>query len=72
MSGASHSWVVVSGAGGALGRLITERYVTADRKVLALDQDAAALAAFDNAAGVVTQPVDLADSDALRAVLDET
>jgi 3-oxoacyl-[acyl-carrier protein] reductase len=70
VSAASHSWVVVSGAGGALGRLITERYAAADRKVLALDQDAAALAAFDNSAGVVTQPVDLADSDALQAVLD--
>jgi len=70
VSAASHSWVVVSGAGGALGRLITERYTAADRKVLALDRDATALAALGNAAGVVTQAVDLADSSALQAVLD--
>jgi 3-oxoacyl-[acyl-carrier protein] reductase len=70
VSGAPDSWVVVSGAGGALGRLITERYAAAHRKVLALDLDAAALPALGNAAGVVTQAVDLADANALQAVLD--
>ena len=70
MSGAPDSWVVVSGAGGALGAVITERYATAGRKILAVDLDAAALAALGNAAGVVTQAVDLADGNALQAVLD--
>lgn len=72
MNAAHQSWVVVSGAGGALGRLITEHYAAADRKVLALDLDVAALVPLGKAAGVVTQALDLADSDALQAVLDAT
>jgi 3-oxoacyl-[acyl-carrier protein] reductase len=72
VSAAPQSWVVVSGAGGALGRLIAEHYAAADRKVLALDLDAAALVPLGKAAGVVTQALDLADSDALQAVLDAT
>jgi 3-oxoacyl-[acyl-carrier protein] reductase len=70
VSGAPDSWVVVSGAGGALGGVITKRYAAAGRKILALDLDATALAAFGNAAGVFTQAVDLADANALQAVLD--
>jgi 3-oxoacyl-[acyl-carrier protein] reductase len=70
VSGAPDSWVVVSGAGGALGRVIAERYAATGRRILALDLDAAALAALGNAAGVVTQAVDLADANALQAVLD--
>jgi 3-oxoacyl-[acyl-carrier protein] reductase len=50
--------------------LITDRYAAMNRRVLALDQDAVALAALGKAAGVVAHAVDLADADALQAVFD--
>ena len=70
MSNAPKTWVVVSGAGGALGRLIAGRYAGMDRRVLALDRDAGTLADMGATAGVATHAVDLADSDAVQAALD--
>jgi 3-oxoacyl-[acyl-carrier protein] reductase len=70
VSGTPRSWVVVSGAGGALGRLIVERYAARGRHVLALDRDASALAELGKIAGVVTLAVDLADPDAVQAAFD--
>ncbi len=70
MSGTPRSWVVVSGAGGALGRLIVERYAAGGRHILALDRDASALAELGKMAGVVTQAVDLADPNAVQAAFD--
>jgi 3-oxoacyl-[acyl-carrier protein] reductase len=69
VSVASQSWVVVSGAGGALGRLIVERYAAGGQRVLALDRDAGALAELGLAAGVVARAVDLTEPDALQATL---
>jgi 3-oxoacyl-[acyl-carrier protein] reductase len=70
VSGAPQSWVVVSGAGGALGSLITERLGAMGRRILALDREADALAGLGKMGGVVTQAVDLADADAVQAALD--
>jgi 3-oxoacyl-[acyl-carrier protein] reductase len=70
VSGTPRSWVVVSGAGGALGRLIVERYAAQGRHILALDRDASALAELDKIAGVVAQAVDLADPNAVQAAFD--
>jgi 3-oxoacyl-[acyl-carrier protein] reductase len=70
VSGSPQGWVVVSGAGGALGRLIAERFAATGRQILALDREAAALAHLDTLAGVVTKAVDLADADAVQAALD--
>jgi 3-oxoacyl-[acyl-carrier protein] reductase len=70
VSGAPQSWVVVSGAGGALGCLITEHLAATGRRVLALDRDARGLAKLDKATGVATQPVDLADAEAVQAALE--
>lgn len=63
-------WVVVSGAGGALGRLIAKHYAADGRHVLALDRDPAPLAELGQMADVVTHAADLADPEALQAALD--
>lgn len=63
-------WVVVSGAGGALGRRVAEHYATIGRQVLALDQDGAALAEVARTSGVATHVADLADANAVQIALD--
>jgi 3-oxoacyl-[acyl-carrier protein] reductase len=70
LSETPQSWVVVSGAAGALGRRIVQRYAAEGRRVLSLDRDAAALAELGDTAGVVAQAADLADADALEAALE--
>jgi 3-oxoacyl-[acyl-carrier protein] reductase len=64
-------WVVVTGAGGALGRFIATRYVGAGRTVLALDADAAALGSLPKTDLLHQRSCDLADPEALDAVLGE-
>lgn len=66
----SVGWVVVSGAGGALGRLIAKHYAADGQHVLALDRDRAPLAELGQMAGIVTHAADLADPEALQAALD--
>jgi 3-oxoacyl-[acyl-carrier protein] reductase len=70
LTDARESWVIVSGAGGALGRALAERYAASGSKVLALDQDGARLAALRAIPGLVTQAADLANPEALQSALD--
>lgn len=72
MNGQSQSWVVVSGAGGALGSLIVQRYAADGRRILALDRDPVTLAALAKTDGVAAHAVDLADPEALQAAVDAT
>jgi len=64
-------WVVVTGAGGALGRFIATRYAGAGRAVLALDAAAAALHSLPETDLLNQRVCDLADPKALDAVLAE-
>ena len=64
-------WVVVTGAGGALGRAIVMRFVGAGRTVLALDIDVSALASLPKMDLLRHRSCDLADPAALDAVLEE-
>jgi 3-oxoacyl-[acyl-carrier protein] reductase len=64
-------WVVVTGAGGALGRSIAARYVAAGRTVLGLDVDAKALDSLPKTDLLHHRGCDLADPAALDAVLEE-
>jgi 3-oxoacyl-[acyl-carrier protein] reductase len=68
---ANAPWVVVTGAGGALGRSIVARFTDAGRAVLALDVDAAALGALPKTDLLVHRGCDLADPTAVDAVLEE-
>jgi 3-oxoacyl-[acyl-carrier protein] reductase len=63
-------WIVVSGAGGALGKLIAEHYAGKGHRVFALDRDPAQLGSLTQLAGIVTHAADLADPEALQAGLD--
>ncbi len=63
-------WVIVAGAGGALGSALARHYGAAGRRVLALDQDATRLAALNECAGLVSTAADLADPAALEQALD--
>lgn len=63
-------WILVSGAGGALGRLIAEHYAARGHSVLALDRDPTLLAPLSQMAGIATHAADLADPEALQAGLD--
>jgi 3-oxoacyl-[acyl-carrier protein] reductase len=64
-------WVVITGAGGALGRAIVSRFVDAGRTVLALDVDAATLGSLPKTDRLLHRGCDLADPVALDAVLEE-
>jgi 3-oxoacyl-[acyl-carrier protein] reductase len=70
MAGAPEGWIVVSGAGGALGRLIAGHYAAEGHRVLALDRDPAPLSELGKTAGITVHPADLADPIALQAALD--
>ncbi|MFO1099228.1 MAG: SDR family oxidoreductase [Xanthobacteraceae bacterium] len=70
MSETPQGWVVVSGAAGALGRLIAQRYASQGRRVLALDRAVDALAEIASTDGVATSAVDLADAEAVHAALE--
>jgi 3-oxoacyl-[acyl-carrier protein] reductase len=64
-------WVVVTGAGGNLGRAIVTRFAAAGRTVLALDADEATLSALPKTDALLHRSCDLADPVALDAVLEE-
>jgi 3-oxoacyl-[acyl-carrier protein] reductase len=70
MAEAAKSWVIVSGAGGALGSVLAHRYAEAGRTVLALDQDATRLETLGGIPGLMTATADLADPAALESALD--
>jgi 3-oxoacyl-[acyl-carrier protein] reductase len=69
MAASKDSWVVVSGAGGALGSALAMHYGSLDRKVLALDRQ------FKHGvsphASVTQRTVDLLLEAEVRSVLDE-
>jgi 3-oxoacyl-[acyl-carrier protein] reductase len=68
MAAASEQWVVVSGAGGALGSALTSHFASLGRQVLGLDRT------FDAAprpSGVTARTVDLlAEADVRQALAD--
>jgi 3-oxoacyl-[acyl-carrier protein] reductase len=68
---ASLPWVVVTGAGGALGRPIASRLADQGRRVLALDADATALGCLPETDFLLCRCCDLADPMALDAALEE-
>src|SRR5690348_10891832 len=61
-------WVVVLGAGGALGGAIVRHFVAQGRRVLAIDKDEQMLAGFD-ADGLRKTVVDLISIEAAESVL---
>jgi len=65
------TWVVVSGAGGALGRVLTKHYANKGKRVLGLDQRFDRIDSDGNAAGIVTRQVDLTSEREVGACLDE-
>jgi 3-oxoacyl-[acyl-carrier protein] reductase len=69
MSGKDDRWVIVSGAGGALGRALAAHYGSLGRRVLALDRQ------FDSDQkppnGITTRTVDLLNEDDVRGVIAE-
>ncbi len=69
MSGKDDRWVIVSGAGGALGRALAAHYGCLGRRVLALDRQ------FDSDQkppnGTTTRTVDLLKEDDVRGVIAE-
>jgi 3-oxoacyl-[acyl-carrier protein] reductase len=69
MTAPDHRWVVVSGAGGLLGRAIVSHFAARGSRVLALDR------IFDAAApppGVSSQTVDLLNEAEVRQALADT
>jgi 3-oxoacyl-[acyl-carrier protein] reductase len=67
---AERSWVVVTGAGGALGQALVAHFVAAGRSVLAVDAVGERLAAIPSSPFLVTSAVDLSDATALQGALD--
>ncbi|MCK1393556.1 SDR family oxidoreductase [Bradyrhizobium sp. 1] len=59
-------WVVISGAGGAVGCEFVTHFAASGRPVLALDRT---FAASPQPPSVVARPLDLTDEDQVRAVL---
>jgi 3-oxoacyl-[acyl-carrier protein] reductase len=70
MREAAKSWVIVSGAAGALGCALARHYAKTVGAVLALDQDAARLETLDGIPGLVTTSVDLCDPADLECAID--
>ncbi len=67
MAPARERWVIVSGAGGMLGRSLAAHFAAAGSKVLALDRH------FDTVpAGVATRTVDLARDSEVKQALSES
>jgi NAD(P)-dependent dehydrogenase (short-subunit alcohol dehydrogenase family) len=67
--------VVISGAGGGLGRALARRFAQAGARIVGLDRDAAAiqsLAAELTQAGadILALPCDVTDQEACRAAID--
>ena len=71
MAADSPPWVVVTGAGGNLGRAIAARFAGAGRTVLALDADETALHALPETDSMIRGCCDLADPGRLDAALEE-
>lgn len=65
-------WVIVSGAGGALGSAVARHYAAKGRPVLALDRELTKLAAEKAENGIVVREVDILSTDAVRGALAET
>src|ERR1700694_4850488 len=64
-------WVVVSGAGGALGSVLAAHYANKGLPVLALDRQIERLAAGKAPEAVVAREADLCSEPAIKAALDE-
>jgi 3-oxoacyl-[acyl-carrier protein] reductase len=64
-----HGWVIVSGAGGALGSSITQHFATGGRRVLALDRQISDPNELDPAQVVIAQ-VDGSNEADIRETID--
>ena len=71
MSRDEHGWVVVSGAGGALGSALAAHYAAKGHPVLAVDRELARLGSTDDSRGVTSRRIDILAEDAVRQCLAE-
>jgi 3-oxoacyl-[acyl-carrier protein] reductase len=69
MTSEQKRWVIVAGAGGALGAALTTHLLGAGRRVLALDRDGDALARLPANPMLHTAAADLTEPDAVEAAL---
>jgi 3-oxoacyl-[acyl-carrier protein] reductase len=69
MAPPDHRWVIVSGAGGAIGHAITAHFAAKGRPVLALDRKFDAAPA--SPPGLVARTLDLSDDAAVRQALTD-
>ena len=72
MPEAEARWIVVSGAGGALGSEIARHFAAKGRHVLALDRNTDRLTQSSAGANLLVRQIDLASRDDLRRTLADT